>query len=505
MKKKIGVLLTSLIMLPCSLFMTACEEPDNHTHTFATTYTYDNTHHWHASTCNHNSEKSEYELHEFGSWHTVTGATHVEDEVEKRYCNCGYFETRVGDKAQGHNYTFAKYIVEDGKAYSLSNCTCNSVEKKELTNYLIVTPENAQSVLDGSEGLISGKTIVFSDGNYGALQIRSTRETVDKIYEYDYSAGTNNNVMTTEVDIEDLSSEGVYHYTRNVEDVTFISTENAEFKGVFSIQSKAHRRYGYLLDPSTGISDSYIDVDPIRNVSVNDRQSNGTMQEGDTAYVDHITLENITFQGLKFTGNKGRLLIYDRVGASVKGITIDSCSFTTDAVWSYIENSAERGNARSAIFMAVKTGDKLENSVVKNCFIDGHFQGVYIADAKNAVISNSVIKNTTHNAIALQASDTYTDISYTTGDIFIVGNVIENTGDRAIRFNTCREANISIVSNIFVDACDSDNELIKSQASTDTMLAFRGNTFNGVALADTLQNAEDMASDKLLIVVPTNE
>ena len=69
-----------------------------HTHTYADTWTYDETHHWHASTCGHETEVSDKAEHTFGEWVTVTEATEDAEGVKERSCSCGYKETAKIDK-----------------------------------------------------------------------------------------------------------------------------------------------------------------------------------------------------------------------------------------------------------------------------------------------------------------------------------------------------------------------------------------------------------------------
>ncbi len=69
-----------------------------HTHTYADTWTYDETHHWHASTCGHETEVSDKAEHTFGEWVTVTEATKDAEGVKERSCSCGYKETAKIDK-----------------------------------------------------------------------------------------------------------------------------------------------------------------------------------------------------------------------------------------------------------------------------------------------------------------------------------------------------------------------------------------------------------------------
>ena len=61
MKNKfLSFILTFCLVVPCSFMLSACAE---HNHTFAETWSYNDTHHWHASICGHDEEKADYAEH----------------------------------------------------------------------------------------------------------------------------------------------------------------------------------------------------------------------------------------------------------------------------------------------------------------------------------------------------------------------------------------------------------------------------------------------------------
>ena len=61
-----------------------------HAHTYATTWTYDSTNHWHAATCEHTDLKSDEAAHTLSDWN---------DGVKT--CECGYTETCSHDRSTG--------------------------------------------------------------------------------------------------------------------------------------------------------------------------------------------------------------------------------------------------------------------------------------------------------------------------------------------------------------------------------------------------------------------
>ncbi|MBO5955143.1 MAG: hypothetical protein J6Q13_04190 [Clostridia bacterium] len=59
MKKFFSFMLAFCMIIPCLFMLSAC----SHEHTFAETWSFNDTHHWHASTCEHSEEKKDYAEH----------------------------------------------------------------------------------------------------------------------------------------------------------------------------------------------------------------------------------------------------------------------------------------------------------------------------------------------------------------------------------------------------------------------------------------------------------
>ena len=139
---KIKKLLFTSVVLAFVFLLGACQP--EHVHTYSDEYTYNETQHWFAATCEHNEEKNEVEDHNFSSWTTKTSKTCTTDEVLSRTClTCFYEETKVGAKA-GHTLqdvkgTAATCETDGVKAHK--HCTvCNKNfdnEGKELSSVTI--------------------------------------------------------------------------------------------------------------------------------------------------------------------------------------------------------------------------------------------------------------------------------------------------------------------------------------------------------------------------------
>ena len=119
MKRKLLVLLlAALTLFACAALFAACgeggadgdgtggggDEPPQHTHTFADDWTYNETHHWHAATCEHEDEVSGMAPHEWDEG-TITLQPGCTEEGERTYtCECGAF-TKEPIAPTGHTYS----------------------------------------------------------------------------------------------------------------------------------------------------------------------------------------------------------------------------------------------------------------------------------------------------------------------------------------------------------------------------------------------------------------
>ena len=85
MKKVAGVVVLAVLVLG----MIGCSNNiDTHEHTFATTYTSNETYHWYAATCEHKAEVKDKGEHSFGEYVSNNDATTEADGTKntKMFC-----------------------------------------------------------------------------------------------------------------------------------------------------------------------------------------------------------------------------------------------------------------------------------------------------------------------------------------------------------------------------------------------------------------------------------
>ena len=131
MKKKIinhiAKLILSMTVVICAIGMIGCVQPESespHVHTFSEAWTTDATSHWHAATCEHTTEVSGKEDHQFPeTWKLVTAATEEAAGLEERFCDiCKYRVTQVIPQLN-HNHDIEKgWSTDSAKHWHAASC-----------------------------------------------------------------------------------------------------------------------------------------------------------------------------------------------------------------------------------------------------------------------------------------------------------------------------------------------------------------------------------------------
>ncbi len=422
--------------------------------------------------------------------------------------------TGCGEK-HTHDYSAPYYTVEgegeSAKAYIHKVCKgCSEETEKTLVeNAIIATPNTAQSVLDGE---INGKVVVFDAGEYGALEIRPSVATsawtagvtnpTTKVYTCD---STDYRLKGEEVDSSTtLSTTGTYHYERTIQNVTLAGAEGAEFKGILAFESQKMISNAVAIGMSDSLSTRY---DPFRGHAL------PTSSAGSNTYISHVNISNMKITRMNFDGEYARIYAnYSNYDSKVEGLSVTECSFTTEERFKNVATIQLHSNT-----VANGPSHKYRNLVFENNIISGGFQGIYVQCVNGINILGNQISNTVHNAIALQASDSLIN-EYVTGNINIKNNTFKDITDRAIRLNTVQNAALVVKNNAFTNSGDEDGELLRSWKDADSLKSdtkkpntttnatfeFKGNTYNGVAIEDIVQNVDDLSEKTFVAKAPAS-
>lgn len=130
MKKQITFL--TAILFAVSTLIVSCT-PESHTHTFSEEWSYDETNHWHAATCEHNEEKSELAEHRFGDWIERVVPTEYTDGWQERFCiECGYREVNDVPRLE-HVHRFSEeWTYDEYGHWHVAICDCEFVYVEKI-------------------------------------------------------------------------------------------------------------------------------------------------------------------------------------------------------------------------------------------------------------------------------------------------------------------------------------------------------------------------------------
>lgn len=336
-------------------------------------------------------------------------------------------------------------LVTFAMLFSMLPTTALAAEPNMDSDVIEVDASNAQDVLDGRYGDITGKTIHFTANIDVVLDLaRPTKYEGSETVYYNY---VNSQLEDEPTEwSEDISSvmNSHSHYHRTLENVTFTAEEGVSVAGfTFSAGHVASSGYDYVRDVE---------------------------QTAGVTYYKHSSLDNISFEGLTITGQfVAQLYMAD---CTVEDITFNGCTFTGAT------GATDDGSNAAVKFQA--DNQYFTDITVEDCDISGYFQGVYIQGVDGAQIVNNTISRTDHNAIALQSHDVAAK-----GTIDVAENYIFDVRDRAIRLNAVSgDAEISVNNNIMVDCGDENYQLIKAgDVDEEATIDLESNYWDGKGVA----------------------
>ena len=293
-----------------------------------------------------------------------TGAFNVGNTVnttanDKLSITGGTFSSNPGE------YVAEGYItlVNGGGTFTVSN-----------TNKIPVTTATVQDYLDGKYGSINGKTLVLGEGNYDKIEFG--RATAYKGSNTEYYLKDNTSTATATVDeikqdIADHPNGGAKNrvYVRNMSNVTLKAAEGAAvtINGLVAFGGQVNSTKWYSRD------------------FVADRVA----ENNNTSYYINQKWNNITFEGLTFTG--GVNIEAYQGNTRIDNVNFNGCKFNV---------SDTETNQTNCIRLNVDGNQaKANNLVVENCeFTDG-FTAVLTDGMPNVTVTDSTFSGLTKHAI----------------------------------------------------------------------------------------------------------
>ena len=113
MKKKYRLFAVILAMVMALAFVGCQTDSDSHEHSFSEEWKWDETYHWHETTCEHSKEKGDKAAHAFGEWTIIENITKENEGKRERSCSvCSYKEELSIPKIpEGFVYVSDKIII----------------------------------------------------------------------------------------------------------------------------------------------------------------------------------------------------------------------------------------------------------------------------------------------------------------------------------------------------------------------------------------------------------
>ena len=332
------------------------------------------------------------------------------------------------------------------KSVGVSDYSALPAGPTDMTAAVIeVGKTNAQYVLDGAYGDITGKTIKFTEDISEELILGRPTKYVGSNTKY-YSDGA----FRTEINYAEAKAVTVNgHYKRTVSDVTFTAADNVTVAGFTAnsgqvASTNGKQAYDYVRD-----SGSYVNA-----------TNNG--------YYCIANFENIKFEGLTITGRVDFDGYEQSCRYTVNGISFVNCTFPGNA------SKTDR-----AIRIAGSTDSlALTNLTVTGCTFRNCKEGVLAYSVNGAEIKNNTFENIAEKAIELGSK-----VNALSGSVTIKENYIKDTNDRAIRLGTFNTgASLVVENNVMINAKDSDGEMFKAEGKPDT-ISLENNYWGGVNAA----------------------
>ena len=141
--KKLNLSLLIILVSISIIGFVGCKDPEPgkdpepaHEHEFSDSWSKDETHHWHAATCEHTTEVSEKAEHTFGEYVSNNDATTEADGTKTRECSvCGYKDTvtESGTMILVPNMVTITGATITGASYIDKDCTGVFIEGRTVT------------------------------------------------------------------------------------------------------------------------------------------------------------------------------------------------------------------------------------------------------------------------------------------------------------------------------------------------------------------------------------
>ncbi len=330
MKKSFLIILFMFLSLSFVIF-TGCKDPEPpHEHTYSDSWTKDATHHWHASTCEHEVTEGKA-AHSFGDWTTTKEPTEETTGSKKRVCSvCKYEETAEIAKLT-HTHKFATDWTYDGTNHWKA-ATCEHTEEvsekaghsfgdwtttKEPTEETSGSKKRVCSVCKYEETAEIAKLAhthkfatdwIYDGTNHWKAATCEHTEEVSEKAGHSFGDWVSNNDATTEEDGTKTRECGVCGYKETVID------EGSKIIAIYNVELE-----------TTTIGETYTGTIPVRITGINLLAYDITSQDSNISNVNYVSNTEATAE----------LNIDNSVGSHL--VTINCGKATGTATYNVVE------------------------------------------------------------------------------------------------------------------------------------------------------------------------
>ena len=206
-------------------------------------------------------------------------------------------------------------------------------------------------------------------------------------------------------------------------------------------------------------------------------------------HYSNTSLNNVVFTRMNFVGLDARINVNytpytpEPEEYNIKNFTVSHCSFYADG---YV-------NSTAAVKLDSTFNGAFENIVLKDNYIDGHFQGLATLNVKNLDIVNNTILHTKHNSITVQSATLSdgTALNFE-GVINVKNNKITDALNQAIKLNKGMNATITVENNVMSNNVWANKHYVMQLGDlTNSSYTLKNNIYNGVKMEDEIKPVGD--------------
>ena len=311
----------------------------------------------------------------------------------------GVMKTTAGNEYQGLSIDGIGITVV-ATQYTYEYDSMDNLYDQNADATIQVNKDNIQDYLDGKHGSIDGMTLVLAAGDYDKIEFGRATAYEGSNTKY-YLGGTESNVNAIKQDMANHPNGGAGNreYVRYMNNVTLKAADGAAvtINGLVAFGGQVNSTKWYSRD------------------FVADRVA----ENNNTCYYINQKWNNITFEGLTFTGGVN-IEAYGNKDTFIDNVKFDNCKF----------NIANNADATYCIRLNVDGNvAKANNLIVAKCVFTNGLTAVLTDGIPNVTVTDSTFSGLVRHAINPMMNELPNAPGY--GKITVTGNTFKNMSTKA--------------------------------------------------------------------------